>query len=163
MQATFAAGLKEYDAGNFAAAYRTWRDIEDVDLAALRNVAVMLRKGEGVEKDPKLAASKMERAAEAGLVTAQADFADMLLSGEARPRNVAAALPWLGRAAAAGHPLAAFQLGQLYEAGDGVPKSLEAARKLYEQAAAAGLDEAVKALKTLPPPPQAGTAAQTSH
>jgi TPR repeat protein len=152
MQAIFDSGLKDYDAGNYPAAYATWHSIEDVDLAALRNIAVMLRKGQGVEKDPKAAAAKMERAAEAGLVTAEADLGDMLLSGETGKRDVAAALPWLGRAVAAGHPLAAFQLAQLYETGDGVPKDLEIARKLYQQAANAGLEDAAKALKALPPP-----------
>ncbi len=163
MQATFNTGLTQYDAGNYQAAYRTWHDIEDVDLAALRNVAVMLRKGQGIEKDPKAARIKMERAADAGLATAQADLGDMLLSGEAGPRDVTAALPWLARAAAAGHPLAAFQLAKLYETGDGVPKNLDIARKLYGQAAAAGLEDAAKALQNLPPPPPSSAAGQTGH
>jgi len=161
MQATFNAGLAQYDAGDYQAAYRTWHGIEDVDLAALRNVAVMLRKGQGVDKDLKAARIKMERAAEAGLATAQADLGDMLLTDE--PRDVAAALPWLARAAAAGHPLAAYQLAGLYERGDGVPKNLEIARKLYQEAAAAGLDDAVKALQNLPPAPAPSPAAQTGH
>jgi len=161
MQAVFDAGLKDYDAGNYAAAYRSWHSIEDFDLGALRNVAVMLRKGQGVEKDLKAAAEKMERAADAGLVSAQADLGDMLLNGE--PRNVAAAFPWLARAATAGHPLAAFQLAQLYETGDGVPKSPEMARKLYGQAAAAGLEDAAKALKSLPTEQPLGPPAQSGH
>ena len=160
MQAIFDSGLKDYDAGNYPVAYATWHSIEDVDLAALRNIAVMLRKGQGVEKDPKAAAHKMERAAEAGLVTAEADLGDMYLSGETGKRDVAAALPWLVRAAAAGHPLAACQLAKLYETGDGVPKNLEIARKLYQQGADAGLEDAAAALKALPPPPStpSGTA-----
>jgi hypothetical protein len=166
MQATFNTGLTQYDAGNYSAAYATWHSIEDVDLAALRNVAVMLRKGQGVEKDPKAAMHKMERAAEAGLATADADLGDMLLSGEAGPRNVAAALPWLVRAAAAGHPLAACQLAKLYETGDGVPKDLEIARKLYQQAAKTGLEDAAKALKALPSPaspPQGAPSGPAEH
>ncbi len=161
MQALFDAGLKDYDAGNYKAAYATWHRIEDIDLAALRNVAVMLRKGQGVEKDPKAAMIKMERAADAGLVTAQADLGDMLLNGE--PRDVAAALPWLARAAAAGHPFAACQLAKLYETGDGVPKDLETARKLYQLAADAGLEDAAKALQNQPPPPPPSATVQTSH
>lgn len=161
MQATFNAGLTQYDAGNFSAAYQTWHDIEDVDLAALRNVAIMLRKGQGVEKDLKAARIKMERAANAGLVTAQADLGDMLVNDE--PRDVAAALPWLARAAAAGHPLAAFQLGKLYESGDGVPKNLIVARQLYQGAAAAGVEDAAKALQNLPPAPPPSPAVQSSH
>jgi len=159
MQATFDAGLKQYDTGDYKGAYDTWHKIEDVDLAALRNEALMLRKGQGVEKDPKAAEKKMLQAADMGLVTAQADLGEMLLNGEAGPRDVAAAIPWLSRAAAANHPIAAFQLGKLYEDGDGVPKDLETARRLYQIAAKAGLEEAAEKLRALPPPPPA----QTSH
>lgn len=153
MQATFDAGLKQYDAGDYKGAYDTWHKIEDVDLAALRNVALMLRKGQGVAKDPKAALSKMQQAADMGLATAQADLGEMLLNGEAGPRDVAAAVPWLARAAAAGHPIAAFQLGKLYEDGDGVPKDLENARRLYQIAAKAGVEGATERLQALPPPP----------
>lgn len=170
MQATFDSGLSQYDAGDYAGAYKTWSSIEDVDLAALRNVALMLRKGQGVAKDPKAAEEKMERAAGLGLATAQADLGEMLLNGEAGAPDVAAALPWLGRAAAAGHPIAAFELGQLYEAGKGVPRDPEAARKLYEIAAKAGMAEAQKRLNALPAPavsgpgkPLAPAPAQTGH
>lgn len=153
MQASFDAGLSQYDAGNFKGAYETWRKIEDVDLAALRNVALMLRKGEGVKKDPEAARQKMERAADMGLVTAQADLGEMLLNGEGGKPDPAGAVPWLGRAAAAGHPIAALELGQLFEAGNGVQKDLEAARRLYEIAAKAGSQEAATRLRAMPPAP----------
>ena len=45
-----------------------------------------------------------QRAAEAGLPTAQADLADMLLKGEAGPPDPKRALPLLEAAAAANHP-----------------------------------------------------------
>jgi TPR repeat protein len=111
MKATFDAGLKAYDAGNFAEAYKTWSTIKEVDLAALRNVAVMLRTGKGVEKNPQAAQALMQQAAEAGLFTAQADLGDMLLKGEAGPPNPKAAAQWLAMAALAGHPTADFELG----------------------------------------------------
>jgi uncharacterized protein len=99
IQAAFAAGLKAYDAGDYRTAYETWQEIEDVDLAALRNIAVMLRKGQGVEKDAEAAREKMELAAQAGLVTAQADLADMLIKGEGGHPDPKAAIPWLTSAA----------------------------------------------------------------
>jgi TPR repeat protein len=151
MQATFDAGLKDYDAGDYKAAYDKWHKIDGYDLAALRNVALLLRRGQGVPKDPKAALAKMGQAADAGLPTAQADLGDMLLKGEAGPPDPAAAAPWLARAAAAGHPIAAYQLAQLYETGTGVPKDIEAARKLYERAAKAGVNEAAARLAALPP------------
>lgn len=151
MKQTFDLGLKAYDAGDYPKAYETWTSIEDVDLAALRNVAVMLRTGKGVAKNPQKALELMERAAEAGLPTAQADLADMFIKGEAGPPDPKAAAPWLERAVLAGHPKAAFELGKLYEAGTGVEKNIEAARRLYRIAAAAGVADAAQRLAALPP------------
>lgn len=151
MQSSFAAGLKEYDAGNFKGAYDQWHKIDDYDLAAMRNVALMLRKGQGVEKDPKTALKMMGQAAVAGLVTAQADLGDMLLKGDAGTPDPRAAAPWLARAAEGGHPVAAYQLAQLHEFGTGVPKDLTLARQLYEAAAKAGVAAAAERLATLPP------------
>ena len=161
IQTAFDTGLKQYDAGDYEAAFKTWKSIEDVDLAALRNVALMLRKGEGVAKNPKAAQDKMEQAAGAGLVTAQADLADMLLEGEAGPPDPKAALPWLVAAARAGHPIAAYKLGEFYEQGTLVPQDAKLACKLYKLAAESEVDGAEARLKDrCPEPPQepAGTA-----
>ena len=152
IRATFEAGLKDYDAGDYQAAYQKWKTIDEVDLAAMRNIALMLRTGKGVEKNPKAARDMMEQAAQAGLATAQADLADMLLKGEAGPPDVKAAIPWLELAAGAGHPVAAFQLGQLYEQGNFVKQNIETARKLYKTAAEAGMAEAEARLQALSPP-----------
>lgn len=151
IKATFEDGLKAYDAGDYKAAYQKWESIDDVDVAAMRNIALMLRKGEGVAKDPKAAQKQMELAAYAGLPTAQADLADMLLNGEAGPPDPKTAASWLSMAAQAGHPVAALKLAKLYEAGTGVDKDIETARKLYQLAAAAGVEEAAQRLKALPP------------
>ncbi len=153
MQATFDDGLKDYDSGNYEAAYRKWSSIKVANPAAARNVAIMLRTGKGVKKDPKAAQRVMEQAAEMGLFTAQADLGDMLFKGEAGPPNPKAAAPWLAMAAQAGHPLAQYELGQLYEQGLGVPKNIEAARALYKTAAAGGIADAAGRLAALPPEP----------
>ncbi len=159
IQAQFDAGLKAYDAGDYKTAYKTWGDIGDYDLAALRNVAVMLRKGQGVDKDPKTALRKMLQAADQGLPTAEADAGEMIANGEAGPPDKAAAIPWLTRAAAVGHPIAAYELGQIYEDGKAVPQDLKEARRLYKIAADAGMPEAVQRLRDLdraaPAPPAA--------
>ena len=160
IQSAFDAGIKNYDSGDYKAAYENWKTIDDEDLAAMRNVALMLRKGEGVEKNPKAAQAKMEQAASAGLATAQADLAEMLLKGEAGSPDPKAAVPWLALAADAGHPLAAFELGQLYEQGTVIKQNIETARKLYKLAASAGVAGAAERLKALPPEP--GAAGQTS-
>ena len=153
IKATFAEGLKDYDSGNYEAAYKKWSSIDDVDLAAMRNVGTMLRTGKGVQKDPKAAEAMLLRAAEAGLFTAQADLGDMLLKGEAGPPDPKAALPWLAMAAKAGHPMAQYELGQIYEEGSAGTKDIEAARALYKSAAAAGIADAATRLAGLPPAP----------
>ncbi len=155
LTATFDQGVAAYDAGRLEEAYRIWSSIQDQDIAAMRNVAMMLRKGEGVKKDPKAAEDMYLQAAQAGLPTAQADLADMLLKGEAGPPNPKAALPLLQSAARAEHPVAQFQLAQLYEAGEVVPRDLDKARSLYAAAAGRGMKEAAGRLAALGPPPGA--------
>ena len=150
----FDSGVSAYDAGNYEQAFKIWWDLRYEDLAAMRNLAMMLRKGQGVAKDPKKAEELFQRAAEAGLPTAQADLADMFLKGEAGPPDLASALPLLEAAAAANHPTAQFQLGELYETGAPplVPQNLEVARQLYAAAAGHGMKEAADRLRVVGPP-----------
>jgi TPR repeat protein len=150
----FDSGVAAYDAGDYQQAFKIWWDLRYEDLAAMRNLALMLRKGQGVAKDPKKAEELYQRAAEAGLPTAQADLADMLLKGEAGPPDLPSALPLLEAAAAANHPAAQFQLGELYETGAPplVPQNLEVARQLYAAAAGHGMKEAADRLRVVGPP-----------
>jgi TPR repeat protein len=153
----FDSGLTAYDAGDYAQAFKIWWDLRFEDLAAMRNLAFMLRKGQGVTKDPEKAEELLQRAADAGLPTAQADLADMLLKGEAGPPDLASALPLLAAAAAANHPVAQFELGELYETGAPplLPKDVDMARRLYAAAAGHGMKEAADRLRVVgPPPPQ---------
>ncbi len=89
--ALFDSGVAAYDAGDYQKAFKIWWDLQYEDVAAMRNIAMMLRKGQGTAKDPKKAEEIFERAAQAGLPTAQADLADMLLKGEAGPPDLASA------------------------------------------------------------------------
>jgi len=142
--ATFNSGITAYDAGDYERAFKIWWELRYEDLAAMRNLGMMLRKGQGTEKDPQKAAEIYQRAAEAGLPTAQADLADMYLKGELGPPDLARALPLLEAAAAGNHPVAQYQLGQFYETGAPplVPQNLETARQLYSAAASRGMPEA---------------------
>jgi TPR repeat protein len=152
-QATFDRGVAAYDAKDYDEAFKIFSSIDDHDLAAMRNVALMLRKGEGTAKDPKAAEEMYARAADGGLATAAADLGEMLLNGEAGPPDAKAAAPWLAGAAAAGHPVAQFELGRMFEEGNGVPRDPVRARKLYQAAAGSGMDEASTRLAALPPAP----------
>ena len=148
---TFDSGVAAYDARDYAKAYQIWSSIDDEDLAAMRNVAMMRRQGLGTPKDPKGAEDMYQRAAEAGLPTAQADLADMLIKGEAGPPDPQRALPLLAAAAAANHPVAEYELAQFYETGQVVPKDLMTARHLYAEAASHGMKEAQARLDQLGP------------
>ena len=152
---TFDSGVAAYDAGDYAKAYKIWSSIDNEDLAAMRNVAMMRRQGLGTEKDPKGAELMYDRAAEAGLPTAQADLADMLIKGEAGPPDPQRALPLLEAAAAANHPLAQYELAEFYEVGQLVPKNMTVARNLYAAAASHGMKEAQVRLDQLGPAPPA--------
>lgn len=162
LKATFDSGVAAYDAGDYPTAFRLWSSIDDDDVAAMRNVGIMLRKGQGVPKNPKAAEDMFERAADAGLPTAMADLADMLLKGEAGPPDPERALPLLQAAASANHPVAQYELGQMYETGQLVPRDLNMARTLYAAAASHQMPEAQEKVKELgaptAPAPQAPAA-----
>jgi TPR repeat protein len=145
----FEQGLAAYDAGDFVNAYRIFSSIEDENLAAMRNVAYMRRRGLGTRRDPRRAEEMYERAANGGLPTAQADLGEMLMYGEAGKPDPAAAAAWLSLAASAHHPVAEFELGELYELGSGVAQNFGHARKLYKDAAERGVPGAGERLSDL--------------
>ena len=168
----FDSGVAAYDAHDYEKAFKIWWGLRFEDLAAMRNLGMMLRKGQGTPKDPAMAEEVYLRAAEAGLPTAQAVLADMYLKGEVGPPSLERALPLLEAAAAANHPVAQFQLGELYETGAPplVPQNLEVARQLYASAAKRGMPEAAArsaflgppAAKGFQPAPPAGSATQST-
>jgi TPR repeat protein len=149
-QPKFDRGTAAFDAGDYDTAYNIFQELaDDDDIAAMRNVALMKRKGLGTERDPDGAREYLERAAQGGLPTAQYDLAEMMLDGEGGPADPKGALPWLASAAAAHHPLAEFRLGELYEEGTVVPQDLVKAESLYAEAAGRGVEEAGARLSAL--------------
>ncbi|MGQ0741792.1 MAG: tetratricopeptide repeat protein [Alphaproteobacteria bacterium] len=150
-QEAFNRGLAAYDAGHYEEAFNIFYELAgNDDLAAMRNVALMLRRGLGIERNPKEAMRWYERAALAGLVTAQADLAVMLLEGEAGDPDPEAAMEWLMPAATAGHPTAQYRLGLLYETGtEFMSPDLESAKKMYGAAAGRGQRDAARRLAEL--------------
>lgn len=162
--AGFDEGVRLYDAGQYEEAYKIFDGLSYVDAAAARNAALMLRKGQGVEKDPAEAKRMFQFAAQAGLATAAADLGEMLLLGEGGPPDPAQALPWLQMAAMAHHAIAEYHLGMMYETGNGVDKDVGTAKKLYADAAASGMEDAAARLKALggEPPPLRSTTEDTA-
>jgi uncharacterized protein len=160
----FAAGVAAFDAGDYQAAFKTFQGLaDDGDVAAMRNVALMERKGIGTRRDPKAALTLYEYVAALGLATGEYDLAEMLIHGEAGAPNPQAAVPLLQRAAASHHALAEYQLGVFYEEGRYVKRDKDRAANLYAQAAEGGVWDAKVRLAALegwpapkPPPPAPG-------
>ncbi|NIJ42584.1 hypothetical protein FHS78_002886 [Parvibaculum indicum] len=164
-EARFQRGVKAYDEGDYAAAFRDWLPLaQRDDLAAMRNVALLLRKGLGTERDPERALYFYERAAEAGFAPAQLNAAFMYLEGDGIPRDYKKASFWLHLSAVAGAPIAQYNLGVMFEKGLGVSRDLPRAMGWYALAARQGhsmaLGRLAQLVPTLPPPnPAPGEAA----
>jgi TPR repeat protein len=149
-QQMFRQGTDYYDRGDYAHAYQVFAWLaEHDDVAAMRNVALMKRKGQGTPRDPQGALEYLKEAADAGLTTAQADLGEMLLEGEAGPPDPQSALPWLEAAAAMHHPRAEFLLAEVYERGQAVPRDVTKAEQLYAEAATRGVPQAAARLELL--------------
>lgn len=150
--ARFNEGVAAYDAGDFSRAFDLWLPIaQENDLAAMRNVAILLREGKGVAKDPQRALYFFERAGRAGLVSAQVNAAFMYLNGEGTAQDYKTASFWFHAAAIAGVPAARYNLGVLYERGLGVEQDSARALAWYALAAQTGHELALKRLTELVP------------
>ena len=156
----FNEGLTFYDQGDYARAFELWLPIAQTDdLAAMRNVALLLKEGRGVEKDSERALYFFERAGRAGLVSAQVNAAFMHLNGDGTPQDYKTASFWFHAAAVAGVPAARYNLAVLYEKGLGVERDPARALAWYALAVRVGHEKALERLTQLvpslpgPPPP----------
>src|SRR5471030_1078726 len=102
--AVFDAGVAAYDAGDYEKAFKIWWELRYEDLAAMRNLGMMLRKGQGTEKAPAKAEEIYQRAAEAGLAPAGAGLGERDLQGEGGAPRLGAALPPAEGGGAGNHP-----------------------------------------------------------
>jgi TPR repeat protein len=149
----FNEGVAAYDAGDYEKAFDIWLPLaQQDDLAAMRNVALLLRQGKGTEQYPERALYFYERAARGGLVAAQVNVAFMYLDGDGIPQDHKQASFWFHTAAMAGVPVARYNLGVMYERGLGVEEP-DMARALawYTLAARAGHAQALERLTLLVP------------
>lgn len=113
-------------------------------------VAVLIVQGGafGLTRDLPRALALMTKAAESGLVPAQAEAGRAWIMGvPGVPADPARGVVLLKRAAEWRFPAAAALLGQVYEQGVGVPRDLAAAAAWYQKAIEFGLKEAEPALK----------------
>jgi len=142
-QSDFEAGVRAYDAGDHAQAFAIWLPLAKAkDLAAQRNVAHLLRRGLGVERDSVRALWFYESAARGSLAGAALNAGMMRLEKDTRYFDERKAAEWLAIASSAGMPIAHWELAQLLEYRDDVPHDTQAALVLLKEAAKAGHLEA---------------------
>ena len=150
--ARFKEGVTAYEMGDFKRAFEIWLPLaQGGDLAAMRNVGLLLRKGEGTERDPARALWFYESAGEKGFALAQLNAAFMHLEGDGVPKNLEAAAFWFHAAALAGSPVAQYNLAVMYERGQGVDKDVARALGWYALAARSGNPLALDRLARLVP------------
>lgn len=101
-------GLAAYDRGDYRGALEAWRGaVAHGDVAAMNAIAGLYAQGEGVRRDPAMAATWYRRSAERGDPIGQLNLGDMYSQGAGVPRDRVAAYIWLSRAAAQGNAWAA--------------------------------------------------------
>lgn len=148
----FLKGVEAYDGGDFKHAFEIWLPLaQGGDLAAMRNVALLLRTGKGTDRDPKRALWFYEEAGSKGFGLAQLNAAFMHLTGDGVPKNLEAAAFWFHAAALSGSPIAQYNLAVMYERGQGVEKDLPKALGWYALASRSGSKLALDRLAALVP------------
>ncbi len=148
----FLEGVTAYDTGDYHRAFEVWLPLaQGGDLAAMRNVALMLRKGEGTPRDPARALWFYEEAGSKGFGLAQLNAAFMHLEGDGVPKNIEAAAFWFHAAALSGSPIAQYNIAVMYERGQGVDKDMPRALGWYALAARSGNKLAMDRLAVLVP------------
>ena len=98
----------------------------------------MLAEGRGEEPDFEAARALFARAADSGLVDAEAALAEMMLNGRGGPRDVMGAVKLFQKAARGGHGGAMYALGALCAGGHGIPANLPLAQRWFKGAAELG-------------------------
>jgi len=150
--ARFLEGVTAYDMGDYKRAFEVWLPLaQGGDLAAMRNVALLLRKGEGTKRDPERALWFYEEAGRKGFGLAQLNAAFMHLEGDGVPKDLEAAAFWFHAAALSGSPIAQFNLAVMYERGQGVDKDMPLALGWYALAARSRSKLALDRLAVLVP------------
>ncbi len=148
--ALFDKAVAAYDAGEHETAFTIWRRLADqTDLAAMRNVAYMLRNGIGVTQDLRKARRYYRRAAELGYPAAMVNLGQMILEGEGGKADPKSAARYFYRAARLGSHHGQFHLARLLETGNGVGQDIDAAFAYYQAAASLGHEDAIAAVDRL--------------
>lgn len=109
---------------------------------AQNNLGVMLKDGQGVERDETKAVEWFRKAARQGNVLAQSNLGWMFHGGRGVAQNYDSAHYWYRKAALKGHAAAQNNLGLLFRDGLGLPQDSDSARYWFSLAAEQGLRQA---------------------
>lgn len=148
--ASFEQGLQAYQSGQPQRAAALWRSAaEGGDLAAMRNLGNLYRRGDGVSQDLFEAEYWYKRAAMQGFDRAQFNLAALYQDGGPNfPPRLDEAAHWYEQAAAQGNPHAHLALGLMLLEGQGIPQDEARATTLLQTAAASGLEAAAQVLRS---------------
>jgi TPR repeat protein len=140
LSADFQAGLRAYEAKDYAAALKEWQPLaEKGDAHAQYNLGLMYAKGEGVQQSHSEAARWYQKAAEQGVPAAQYNLGVMYGNGQGVPKDLEKAAEWYQKAAGSGVAGAANNLGTIFNEGEGAFQNHAEAEKWYRAAAEKGI------------------------
>lgn len=104
LAADFSAGLKAYQAQDYATALKEWQPLaQQGDRNAQFNLGLMYLDGQGVPQDFEQAADWLRKSARKGFVKAQHDLGEMLATGKGVKKDYVEAHMWLNLCAASGN------------------------------------------------------------
>lgn len=136
-------GLRCDRDGRFAEAAGWYERAARQGLAeAQNNLGVMLKDGQGVERDEAGAVEWFRKAARQGNVLAQSNLGWMFHGGRGVEQDYDSARYWYCKAAEQGHAAAQNNLGLLFRDGLGLPQDSDSARYWFAKAAEQGLRQA---------------------
>ncbi|MEP6714887.1 MAG: metallophosphoesterase [Terriglobia bacterium] len=140
VRADFDAGLKAYNAGDFATALKEWQPLAEQGAPhAQYNMGLLYARGQGVPQDFAKAADFYQKAAEQGIVEAQYNLGVLYGNGQGVKKDEAEASKWFLKAAQQGDLNAANSLGNIYDEGPGGFQNFSEAEKWYRKAADSGI------------------------
>jgi hypothetical protein len=135
------AGIEEgkvaFDKNDYKTALQEFKKDRN-DPEAMAWIALIYETGQGVKKDPVLAATWMGKAAKGGNTWAQDKFAYYLISGFGIKKDEKQSFQWRTKAADAGLFAAMAPLGRMYRNGIGTPVDTEKALSFFKLGAENG-------------------------
>jgi TPR repeat protein len=141
---------KAFESGHYSEAVKFFTPLAQQGNAyAQFKLAVLYRKGQGIQQDYKEALKWNRLAAEQGYAKAQNNLGVMYGRGDGVTQDYKEAVKWYRLAAEQGYDIAQNNLGKMYDDGLGVQRDINEAIKWYKKAAEQGHREAQSNLEYL--------------